>query len=317
MITGCATSVTERRRWAVAGVAPFAALWVCLAAAPAGAAPKEETAPVPAAPQSPVELRDRLEKVQKALRKAGDAIRSKDLSRTSFLLQRTDEELTRFESGSNVERYLAFLDQARQAGEAGNLTVAADALRSARAALPPIGDYTVARSMEVAYRAGLQGAEQGATGKFLEGLRQMDEATLAGPIASGCRDIKEATARARKALGRNDIPGGRKEIEAATALLARLDYGGMLARARSGLILASELLGDGAILAARDQTQRGLRELSAALLIAPEADKEALTSAQEDARTVWRRMNRPEKDDPGKLAAASDRVETLRRALRS
>jgi len=316
MTTGCATSATDRRRGAVARVAACAALFVCLLAARAAAA-KEETAPAPATPESPVERRDRFDKVQKALRKAGDAIRSKDLSRTSFLLQRTDEELDRFESGSNVGRYLAFLDAARRAGEAGDLTAAAGALRSARASLPPIGDYTVARAMEIAYRAALQGAEEEAAGKFLERLRQMDEATLAGVIASGCRDIKTATARARKAIGRNDIAGGRQEIETATALLARLDYGGMLARARSGLILASELLGDGAILAARDQTQRGLRELSAALLIAPEADKEALTSALEDARTVWRRMSRPEKDDPGRLAAASDRVETLRHALRS
>ncbi|HET8945596.1 MAG TPA: hypothetical protein VFQ07_01325, partial [Candidatus Polarisedimenticolia bacterium] len=298
--------------------------------APAPAAPSQTPAPAQApptapaqeptalgVPQSPVELHDRFEKVQKLLRKAADAIEKKDLSRTSFLLERSDEELTRFEAGSNVGRYLGSLETARRESEAGHLPAAADALKSARAALPPIGDYTVARSMEVAYRAALQGAETGDAGGFLDGLRQMDEATLAGTIAAGCRDIKEATARARKAVGRNDIAGGRKEIDAAAALLARLDYGGVLTRARSGLLLASELLRDGAFLAARDQTQRGLRELSAALENAPETDKETLTTAQEEARTVWRRMSKPEKEDPDRLALAGDRVETLRRTLRS
>jgi len=268
-------------------------------------------------PESPVELRDRFEKVQKLLRKATDAIEKKDLSRTSFLLERSDDELTRFEAGSNIGRYLASLGTARKESEAGNLPAAAAALRTARGALPPIGDYTVARSMEVAYRAALQASETGEAGLFQDGLRQMDEATLAGAIAADCRDIREATARARKAVGRNDIAGARKEIDAANALLTRLDYGGMLTRARSGLLLASELLRDGAFLAARDQTQRGLRELSAALESAPEQDKEALTTAQEEARTVWRRMNKAEKEDPDRLALASDRVETLRRTLRS
>jgi hypothetical protein len=255
--------------------------------------------------------------VQKLLRKATDAIQTKDLSRASFLLERSDEELARFEGGSNVGRYLASLDMARKESETGNLPAAAGALRSARAALPPIGDYTVARSVEVAYRAALQASEAGEAGLFQDGVRQMDEATLAGPIATDCRGIREATARARKAVGRNDMAQARKEIDAASALWTRLDYGGMLTRARSGLLLASELLRDGAFLAARDQVQRGLRELSDALESAPEADKETLTTAQEEARTVWRRMSKAEKDDPERLALASDRVETLRRALRS
>ena len=300
------------------------------APAPAPAAPSQAPAPAeapptaparepiaPGVPESPVELRDRFEKVQKLLRKATDAIDKKDLSRTSFLLERSDDELTRFEAGSNVGRYLGSLETARRESEAGNLPAAAVALRSARGALPPIGDYTVARSVEVAYRAALQASETGEAAPFKDGLRQMDEATLAGPIASGCRDIKEATARARKAVGRNDTALARKEIDAASALLTRIDYGGMLTRARSGLLLASELLRDGAFLAARDQTQRGLRELSAALESGPEKDKETLSTAQEEARTVWRRMSKPEKEDPDRLALASDRVETLRRALRS
>jgi hypothetical protein len=318
MTTGCATSATERRRGPAAGLAPWiAALGLMGGPSAAGQTPAPAPPATPAVPESPVALRDRFEKVQKVLRKAGDAIQGKDLSRTSFLLQRADEELARFQSGSNIDRYLGSRDQARQAAEGGNLPAAAAALRTARAALPPIGDYTVARSMEVSYRGALQGAEEGDAGRFLDGLRQMDEATLAGSIAAGCRDIREATARARKALGRNDIAGGRKEIDAAAALLARLDYGGMLTRARSGLLLAAELLRDGAFLAARDHTQRGLRELSAALETAPEADRESLTAVQEEARTVWRRMSRAEKEDPDRLVAASERLETLRRALRS
>jgi hypothetical protein len=309
MTTACAISVTERRR----GPTLAAAL---LALALPGAALAAQAPPV-VQPATPVELRDRFGKVQKLLRKAGEALRGKDLSRASFLLQRTDEELTRFEGGSNVSRYLASFEEARKAADAGTLPAAETALKAARTALPPLGDYSVPRSMEIAYRAALQGAAEGSVEAFRTGLQQMDEATSASAIAAGCAEIRAAMGRARKAMGRNDAVAGGKEVEAANAALARIDYGGRLARARSGLLLASELLRDGAFLAARDQTQRGLRELAGAIESAPAADRDALTTAQEETRTVWRRMSRAEKEDPDRLAAASDRVETLRRALRS
>jgi hypothetical protein len=315
MTIDCAISATDVRKTAAATRARFAAaaLLSLALAAPARAA----QAPPPADAASPVELRDRLEKVQKLLRKAGDAVQGKDLARASFLLQRADEELARFESGANVGRYLTSRDQARRAADEGNLPAAASALKTARTALPPLGDYTVPRSMEIAYRAALQGAEEGSADAFRAGVQQMDEATFAAPIADRCRDTREAMGRARKAIGRNDVAGGMKEVDGAKAALARIDYGGQLARARSGLLLASELLRDGAFLAARDQTQRGLKELSEAIEAAPEADREALKASQEEARTVWRRMSRAEKEDPDRLAAASERLETLRRGLRS
>jgi hypothetical protein len=335
MTTGCATSGTDpglpapaRRRPGTAGRRPVAAaagrlaglaiaLLLPLSGSAGSAAALAAEAPASVAPSSPVELKDRFEKVEKLLRKAGDALAHKDQARVSFLLQRADEELARFEAGSNTPRYLAALADARQAADQGELPAAEAAIRAARTALPPLGDYTVSRSMEIAYRAALQGVADGSVEAFRQGLEEMDEATLAGPIAARARETREAMARTRKAMGRNDSAGGRKELDAAVAALGRIDYGGRLARARSGLQLASALLHDGAILAARDQTQRGLRELAGAIPIAPEADREALTRAQEDARTIWRRLSRAEKDDADRLAEASDRIETLRRAQRS
>lgn len=310
MTTGCATSGTERPRAAVLATLLLAAT-ATLHPAPAAEAPDKVE------PYSPGELEKRFEKVEKLLRKSGDALEDKDLARVSFLLQRADEEMARFEAGSNVTRYLSALDEARQAADQGTLPAAETAIRAARTSLPPLGDYTVARSMEVGYRAALQGIEDGSVETFRAGLQQMDEATLAAPIAARCKEVREAMGRTRKAMGRNDAAGGRKELDAAVAALARIDYGGILSRARSGFQLASELLRDGATLAARDQAQRGLKELAEALPIAPEADKESLTGAQEEARTVWRRLSRPQKDDPDRLAAAGERIETLRRAQRS
>ena len=313
MTTACATSATERPGSLVA-----AALVCAAAAALTGPEPwRAAEAPSKVEVSSPVDLQKRFEKVRKLLRKAGDALEDKDQARVSFLLQRADEEMARFEGGSNVARYLAALEEARQAADQGTLPQAGAAIRTARTSLPPLGDYTVARSMEVGYRAALQGVEEGSVEAFRKGLEDMDQATLAGPIAARCKDVREAMGRTRKAMGKNDAVGGRKELDAAVAALSRIDYGGVLSRARSGLQLASELLRDGATLAARDQTQRGLKELAAAIPIAPAADKEPLTQAQEEARTVWRRVSKPEKDDPDLLAAASERIETLRRAQRS
>ena len=323
MITGCATSDTERRRTApgrpartrrIATTLPVALL---LAAATGGAPALAAEAPDKVEPYSPGELAERFEKVEKLLRKSGDALKDKDMARVSFLLQRADEEMARFEAGSNVARYLASLDQARQAADQGTLPQAETAIRAARTSLPPLGDYTVARSVEIGYRAALQGVADGSVDEFRKGLEAMDEATLAGPVAARSKEVREAMGRTRKAMGRNDASGGRKEMDAAVAALARIDYGGLLSRARSGLQLASELLRDGATLAARDQTQKGLKELAEAIPIAPEADKEPLTKSQEEARAVWRRLNRAGKDDPDLLAAASERIETLRRAQRS
>ncbi|HZN02816.1 MAG TPA: hypothetical protein VFD06_04445 [Candidatus Polarisedimenticolia bacterium] len=318
MITGCATSATDATRSRGAMAAAVAATLLLLATGRAGTSGAfAAEAPAAVDPDTPGDLRDRFEKIEKLLRKAVDALEDKDQARVSFLLQRADEQMARFEAGSNVARYLASLDAARQAADQGTLPAAETALRAARTALPPLGDYTVARSMEIAFRAALQGAADGSVEEFRKGLLEMDEATLAGPIAARCREVREAMGRTRKAMGRNDAVAGRKELDAAVAALARIDYGGLLSRARSGLQLASELLRGRATLAARDQTQRGLKELAEAIPIAPEADREPLTRAQEEARTVWRRLNRAEKDDPDRLAAASEQIETLRRAQRS
>ena len=118
--------------------------------------------------------------------------------------------------------------------------------------------------------------------------------------------------RARLSIGRMDAAGAARDTAAARDALGRLRYGGALTRSRSGFLMASELLRDAAVLAARDQAQRGLRDLDDALERAPDGDRKILTEVQEEARGVWRRMSRAEKDDPDRLAAASQRIEEIR-----
>jgi hypothetical protein len=312
MTGGCASSGTD----AVAAPAPVkrgrgAALLVLLpalvAAAPQAAVPPPAAAPI----ATPTELRDQIDRIEKAERKAEEALHGRDLARASSLMQRADEEIVRFEAASRLTEYVAAIAEARQASGA-SLPAAETALRRARACLVPLADYTVSRSAEIAYRAALAAAEAGQAEAFLQALAHMDEASLAGAAQAGFKASRDALQRGRLLIGRVDADGAAREVAAAREALARLRYAGSLARSRSGLMMASELLRDAAVLAARDQAQRGLRDLQEALERAPDADRPVLTEAQEEARTVWRRMSRAEREDPERLAAASQRVEEIR-----
>jgi hypothetical protein len=314
MTGGCASWGTD----AVAARAPVTrgrciALLVLLPAIGATDAPAP-TVPAPAAVSfaTPSELRDQMDRIEKAERKAEEALDGRDLARASFLMQRADEEIVRFEGASRLTEYVAAIAVARQAAGAASLPAAEAALRRARACLVPLADYTVSRSAEIAYRAALAAAEEGQAPAFLQALARMDEASLAGAAEAAFKASRDALQRGRLLIGRVDAAGAAREVAAAREALARLRYAGALARSRSGLMMASELLRDAAVLAARDQAQRGLRDLEEALQRAPEADRPGLTEAQEAARTVWRRMSRAEQQDPDRLAAASQRVEEIR-----
>jgi hypothetical protein len=313
MTGGCASSGTD----AVVAPAPVkrgrgAALLVLLPALVAAA--PQATVPLPAAAPiaTPTELRDQMDRIEKAERKAEEALHGRDLARASYLMQRADEEIVRFEAASRLTEYVAAIAEARRAAGPASLPAAETALRRARACLVPLADYTVSRSAEIAYRAALSAAEAGQAEAFLQALARMDEASLAGAAQAGFKASRDALQRGRLLIGRVDADGASREVAAAREALARLRYAGSLARSRSGLMMASELLRDAAVLAARDQAQRGLRDLQEALERAPDADRPVLTEAQEEARTVWRRMSRAEREDPERLSAASQRVEEIR-----
>jgi hypothetical protein len=300
-MTGGCTNLGIEARAALLLFVP--ALWAAAAIPP----------PAPAVPiATPSELRDLFDRIDKEERKAEDALHGKDLARASFLMQRADEEIVRFDAASRLSEYVAAVGEARQAAAHAALPAAEAALRRARACLAPLADYTVSRPAEIAYRAGLAAAEAGNTAEFLAALQGMDEASLGSALQAGFKASRDALQRGRLLIGRVDAAGAAREVAAARGALSRLRYGGALSRSRSGLLMASELLREAAVLAARDQAQRGLHDLDEALERAPDADRQALTAAQEEARTVWRRMSHAEKDDPDRLAAASQRIEDLR-----
>jgi hypothetical protein len=327
MTAACMSWATEMpegarrgRPHGVAGVALCGA--ILLAAAGVLLAAPATTPPAPPVPSAapkrlgPGDLRAQFEKAEKSLHKAGKALDGHDAGRVSLLLKRADDEIGRFEDGSGLAVYVASVKAARDAADRNDLAAAGDALKRAKAAVASLTDYTVPRAAEVAYRSAMGAVEEKNTDDFLASLGHMEGATRAPVLLARLGDARAALARARTMMVRNDFKGGRKEVAAAGAALDTIVYAGTLSRSSFGLLAGSELLGERSFLAARDQVQKGLKNLSRALEIAPQADREDLDWARGEAVTVWQRINHPEADDPGRLEAASQRLETVRQRLK-
>jgi hypothetical protein len=269
----------------------------------------------PIGPSSPADLRDRFEKAEKSLRRASDAIDDHDPGRVSLLLRRADEEIAAFESGSGVASLIAAIAATRSAVGREDWTGAGTALRAGRIGMVSLSDYSVPRSAEVAFRAAQSALGVPDRDGALAALTRLEAATLAPALQSRLRAAHEAVARGRTMMVRNDMKGGRTEVDAARAALDGVAYVGALSGARYGLMVAAELLRDRALLAARDQAQKGLRDLRTAIELAPEAVKPALTEVQTEAAAIWRRINHAEPADADRLAADSESIETVRQQL--
>jgi hypothetical protein len=128
-------------------------------------------------------------------------------------------------------------------------------------------------------------------------------------------EARRALARARAAMVRRDLAGGRPDIDAALGALDGLRYAGALNRAAFALTVGAEMLREKAILAAQDQTRRGLREIRQAAGWAAGDDRAALEAVHEEATVVWRRMGKSRDGDAETLAAAAARLLALRAAL--
>lgn len=271
----------------------------------------------PASPLSSVALRDLFEKADKMLRKADDAAHGSDAGRVSQLLRRADEEIARFEASSGIAPILSAVAASREEAGRSDLRAAELSLRRARPWLASLSDYTVPRSAEVAFRSAQDSAADENASDFLSALDRFEAATLVPVLQERLREARAAVAKGRGLLVRNDMKGARKAIAASRAALDGLTYAGALSRSRYGLLVASELLRDKALLAAKDQAQKGLRDLKLALPLAPEPALPSLAKAQEDATAVWKRMNRPAQGDAEILSAASDAVEAARQQQRA
>ncbi|HYV86870.1 MAG TPA: hypothetical protein VFB49_13235 [Patescibacteria group bacterium] len=295
------------------------------ATAPPGAAPPAATpAPPPgaaaaAAPSKrlgPPDLRDQFQNAEKALRKADAALGGHDAGRVSLLLQRADEEILKFEEGSGLADFVRETGAARQAAAADDLTTADRAVRRARAASASLGDYSVARSAEVSYRAALAAVGDRSTVEFLAALDAMEAAVRAPLLIDRLHAARAAITRARSAMVRNDFPAGRKEVAAARTGLDGVTYLGTLSRSCYAFLAASELLHDRATLTARDQIQKGLHDLATAKEIAPPTDLEDIAAVHDQVVGIYKRINHPVEGDPGALSAASSRLDAVRQRQR-
>jgi hypothetical protein len=284
---------------------------------PASAAAPAATGAVPPAKRlGPPDLRDQLQKADKSLRKAESALGGHDAGRVSLILMRADEELGTFEDGSGLGAFVQETAAARQAATGNDMTAANRAVRRARAASASLTDYTVARPAEVAYRSALAAVGDRNAGEFLAALDGMEAAVRAPLLLDRLHAARAAITRARAAMVRNDFPGGRKEVAAARAALNALTYAGALSRSCYAFLAAGELLHDRAILTARDQLQKGLHDLATARELAPQPDLEDLNATHDEGLAIYKRMSHPVEGDPGALAAASARLETVRQRQR-
>jgi hypothetical protein len=299
---GCMNSATETRRGSV-----LPALLACAllgAAAPGG--PGTGVA-------RPADLRDLFEDAMKGIERAASALGGSDAGRVSLLLVRADEAIARFEEASRLPVLVRALEEARGAAGRGDLEAAATAVGRARECLPTLADYAVTRQAEEAGRTAARAAD---TGSLLEALERLETAVLAPALLERIRQAREAIARGRAAMVRRDMKGGAAEVETARAALAAVRQAGALSRATFALAVGSELLHGGAILAARDQTQRALRDLRLAIESGPEEDRAELQQLRDEVAAIWRRMRRVDEEDVAKLEAASRRVDALRRRQR-
>lgn len=298
----CTNSATESRGGFAAAVILSAALHAALPAA-WSASP----------PASAADLRDSLEKAERALEKAEGAVRGKDAGRVSLLLHRADEELASFEASSGLADLIRILEDGRSAARGGNLVAAGEAVQRARALSPLLSDYTVTRQAEEASRAAL-GAVRGAQAPvFLEALDRFEAAILPRVLVARIGEARKAIAQGRTALVRRDMKAGAAEVAAAKRSIDGLHYAAALSRARFAMSIGSELLASRASLAARDQIQKALRDLELAIELAPGERRAALEEARRAALEIWRRVNRPLEGDPQKLEEVSRTIEELRK----
>jgi hypothetical protein len=264
----------------------------------------------------PADLRKLLDRAVTAVDRAAGAMGGTDAGRVSLLLVRADEAIARFEEASRLAALLQAFEEARAAAGRGDLGAGAVAVDRARERLPALADYVVTRQAEESGRAALRAARAEEVPAFLAGLEHLEAAVLAPALLARIREARQAIARGRAAMVRRDMKGGAAEVAAAGAALGGVRYSGALSRATFALAVGSELLRDGALIAARDQARRALRDLRLAIEVGPEEGRAELQQARDEVAAIWKRMRRVVEGDDAKLEAAGRRVDAVRRRQR-
>ncbi len=293
-------------------------LILALAAPAASPAPPVPRPTPPAArpsspPARPTDVQRRLDKAEKALGKAEHSLRGRDPGRVTLLLKRIEEELAGFQSASRIDDLVAAIDTARREARGADPKAALASIQAIRVIYPALADYAVVRQAEESSRAALHATQVGDGAGCLEALDRFDASILAPVLLRRIREARDAVARSRTAMVRNDRTGGRAEVAAVRQALDGLKYAGALSRAQFGVRIGSELLDQGALVAARDQVQRALRDLRAAAELGPESQRPEVERARDSVEEVWRRVTRPQDGDSRRLDEAARAIEAIRR----
>ena len=126
------------------------------------------------------------------------------------------------------------------------------------------------------------------------------------------REARAAVGRARQAMVRNNMPDGRARIAEIRRAFGGLLYAGALARASYSLTIGSELLSSGSIITARDQMQKGIRDLKLALGTAPDDTRTVLEDTLAQSIEIWKRSGHAATGDAGRLADLARGIDAVR-----
>ncbi len=298
------SSITDVRHRPSFLLPALAALFI-LACVPAAAAKPKDAL-------KPAELRKALQKVEKRLQKAEDALEDGKSGRASTLLRLADEDLVFFMNGSRLEPLLEMMARARQAVGEPEMKGAHEALLAIRAGMNPLSDYIMRRDAEVAYRAARRAAEEADLEAYVKALHGLDTALLAPLLMARITTARGAIAGGRAAMVGQDMEAGRSETKAARTAIHGLRLAAALSQVVFGLQIASEFIADGYPMAAREQLRQGGRALRQAIKVAPEKLQADLRQAEGDVKGVMDRLSKPLPEDPETLAGALAEMKTLR-----
>jgi hypothetical protein len=290
------TSVTERRRPAAGGRTVLCAL----------------TALLLVAATTPGDLRSTLDKIDRTIEQAEHAVGGKDPGKVSLFLIRTDELLASFLSDSEIEALVKAFDEAHAAARAPDPPAAAAAVRRASALMTPLTDFVVLRQAAESSRAAIRAAETRDSLALVDDLDRFDASILAPVLLARVREARAAVVRARQAMVRNNMPDGRARIAEIRRAFGGLVYAGALARASYSLAVGSELLSSGSLITARDQMQRGIRDLKLALGAAPDDTRTVLQDTLTQTIEIWKRSGHAAAGDGDRLANLSRTIDGVR-----
>jgi hypothetical protein len=273
------------------------------------------SAPALGARTTPADLRSILDKTDRAIGQAERAVGGHDPGKVSFILIHTDELLASFVDSSGLEGLVKAFDDAHAAARASDLASAAAAVRRASGLTAPLTDFIMLRQTAESSRAALRAAETRDAAAFEESLDRFEGSILAPVLLARVREARAAVARSRQAMVRNNMQDGRARIAEIRRAYDGLVLTGALGRASYSLSLGSELLQGGSIITARDQMQKGIRDLKLAVASDPGDSRGVLEDALARTIEIWKRSGHRRADDAALLAESASAVENVRLKL--